>query len=285
MAKDLLKYLTEHYSSFSKGHKAIADYIIQNYDTAAFMTAVKLGTAVGISESTVVRFAYEVGYDGYPKLQKALQEMVRNQLTSTQRIAITDETGGEAILHKVMNADAENIRGTLAGIDRETFERCVDEILNARNIYILGVRSSAALASFLSFYFNLMLPNVRLVSVNTVSEVYEQILRAEAGDVMIGISFPRYSKRTVKAMQYVRKQGARAIAITDSHTSPLAETADLALLAKSNMVSFVDSLAAPMSIINALIVAVGMRKKDDVYRSFEKLEQIWDEYEVYEKNG
>ncbi|MBQ2748496.1 MAG: MurR/RpiR family transcriptional regulator, partial [Clostridia bacterium] len=204
---------------------------------------------------------------------------------STQRIAITDETGGEAILHKVMNADAENIRGTLAGIDREVFERCVDEILTARNIYILGVRSSAALASFLSFYFNLMLPNVRLVSVNTVSEVYEQILRAEEGDVMIGISFPRYSKRTVKAMQYVRKQGARAIAITDSHTSPLAETADLALLAKSNMVSFVDSLVAPMSIINALIVAVGMRKKDDVYRSFEKLEQIWDEYEVYEKNG
>lgn len=285
MAKDLLQYLAEHRQELSKGHKAIADYITKHYDKAAFMTAVKLGAAVGTSESTVVRFAYEIGYDGYPQLQRALQEVVRNKLTYMQRIAITDEHSASADLpEQVMNRDAENIKSTLSALDKATFEECVESVLAARNIYIVGVRSSSALASFLAFYFNLMIPNVHLVSSNTASEVFEQILRAEAGDVMIGISFPRYSKRTVKAMRYARSQGAKAIAITDTETSPIAESADLCLLARSNMAAFVDSLTAPMSVINALIVAVGMRKKDEVSASFERLEKIWDEYEVYEKN-
>ena len=285
MAKDLLQYLSENRQGLSKGHRAIADYIAKHYDKAAFMTAVKLGAAVGTSESTVVRFAYEIGYDGYPQLQKALQEVVRNKLTYMQRIAITDEhADGVDLPEQVMNRDADNIKSTLSALNRNTFDECVESILAARNIYIIGVRSSSALASFLAFYFNLMIPNVRLVSSNTASEVFEQILRAETGDVIIGISFPRYSKRTVKAMQYARSQGAKAIAITDTETSPIAENADLSLFARSNMAAFVDSLTAPMSVINALIVAVGMRKKDEVSASFERLEKIWDEYEVYEKN-
>ena len=284
MAKDLLQYLDQHYGEFSKGQRAIADYIRAHYEKAAFMTAAKLGAAVGTSESTVVRFAYELGYSGYPAMAEALREMVRSKLTSMERIAITDENFGEKdMLDRVMNGDADSVRATLAGLDRNTFYRAVDSILSAKHIYIIGVRSSSAPASFLAFYLNLMLPGVKQISSNTASEVFEQLLHAGKGDVVIGISFPRYSQRTVKAVRFARSQGAETIAITDTRTSPLAEEADMCLLARGEMFSFVDSLTAPMSLINALIVAVGTRIKNDVYADFEKLEKIWDEYEVYEK--
>ena len=284
MAKDLLKYLDAHYQGFSKGQKAIADFIRAHYEKAAFMTAAKLGAASGTSESTVVRFASEVGYRGYPEMAEALREMVRNKLTSTERMAITDQTYREEdMVSTVMNADAESVRATLAGLDKASFHAAVEALLEAGNIYVIGVRSSSAPASFLAFYLNLMLPGVKQISSNTASEVFEQLLHAGKGDVVVGISYPRYSRRTIKAMRLARAQGARTIAITDSRSSPLAEEADLALLAKGEMVSFVDSLIAPMSLINALIVAVGMRRKDDVYANFEKLEKVWEEYEVYEK--
>jgi len=268
----------------SKGQKLIADFIINHYEKAAFMTAAKLGEAVGVSESTVVRFAIELGYDGYPKMQKVLQEMIKSKLTAVQRIEVSSSRINEYnILKSVLQADMEKIKITMEEIDNEGFNAAVECILNARKIYILGVRSSAPLASFLGFYFNLIFDNVRLVHTTSVSEMFEQIIRASEGDVVIGISFPRYSKRTTKALQFVKSQGAKVIAITDSMDSPLAASADHCLCARSDMASFVDSLVAPLSVINALIVALGMRKKDSVYNIFEKLEKIWDEYQVYEK--
>lgn len=284
MNTDLLSTLRDNMQGFSKGQKAIARFILEHYDKAAFMTAVKLGNAVGTSESTVVRFAYETGYDGYPKLQKALQELVRNKLTSMQRIAISDDRyGNEDSVRAVMDSDIDNIKATLNEIDMAAFEGAVGSILSAKRIYILGVRSSSSLASFLSFYFNFIFDNVKLISSNTASEVFEQILKIGEDDVLIGISFPRYSKRTVKAMQYAHDQKSHVIAITDSPASPIARYADHSLFARSNMASFVDSLTAPLSVINALIVSVGMKRREDIYQSFEKLEHIWDEYEVYEK--
>lgn len=284
MNTDLLSTLRDNMQGFSKGQKAIARYILEHYDKAAFMTAVKLGNAVGTSESTVVRFAYEAGYDGYPKLQKALQELVRNKLTSMQRIEISDDRyGNEDSVRAVMDSDIDNIKATLGDIDMDAFEGAVESILSAKRIYILGVRSSSSLASFLSFYFNFIFDNVKLISSNTASEVFEQILKIGEGDVLIGISFPRYSKRTVNAMQYAHDQKSRVIAVTDSPASPIARYADHSLFARSNMASFVDSLTAPLSVINALIVSVGMKRREDIYQSFEKLEHIWDEYEVYEK--
>jgi len=281
---NLIEKITNSFSSFSKGQKQIADFIINHYDKAAFMTAAKLGKEVNVSESTVVRFAYELGYDGYPKLQKALQEMIKTKLTPVQRLEVSSlRINEENILKSVLQSDMEKIKITMEEADQESFNKIVESILNAKKIYILGVRSSAALASFLGFYFNIIFDNVRLVHTTSVSEMFEQIIRAGEGDVVIGISFPRYSKRTIKAMQFVKSQGATTIAITDSKESPLAENADLSIIARSDMASFADSLVAPLSMINALIVALGMRKKQEVQNTFERLEQIWDEYQVYEK--
>jgi len=281
---DLISYIQENFPKFSKGQKLIANYIINHYDKAAFMTAAKLGEVVGVSESTVVRFADEIGYDGYPRLQKVLQELIKSKLTSVQRIEVSaNRINEENILKSVLNSDMEKLKITMDEIDRDSFNVVVEKILKAKKIYILGVRSSAPLASFLGFYFNLIFDNVRLVHTTSVSEMFEQIIRAGDDDVVIGISFPRYSKRTTKAMQLVKNQGATVIAITDSRQSPLALHADHSLIARSDMASFVDSLVAPLSVINALIVAIGMRKKQEVSEIFEKLEQIWDEYQVYEK--
>lgn len=281
---DLIKRMQEDISSFSKGQKLIANYIINHYDKAAFMTAAKLGDIVGVSESTVVRFAIELGFDGYPKLQKALQELIKSKLTSVQRIEVSSNRINEDnILKSVLQSDMEKIKITLEEIDQKNFRDIVESILNAKRIYILGVRSSAPLASFLGFYFNLIFDNIRLVHTTSVSEMFEQVIRADEGDVVIGISFPRYSKRTIKAMQFIKSRGAKAIAITDSYESPLAINADHALIARSDMASFVDSLVAPLSVINALIVAVGARRKQHVFETFENLEKIWDEYQVYEK--
>ena len=284
MEKDLLELIELNMGSFSKGQKLIANYILNHYDKAAFMTAAKLGATVGVSESTVVRFATEIGFDGYPKLQKALHEMIRNRLTSVQRIQVTDEQiGQDDVLDKVLNLDIEKIRKTLEETSRKDFERAVDSIVNAETIYIIGTRSAAPLASFMWFYFNQMFKHVRLVQTTSVSEMFEQIMRIKEGDVFIGITFPRYSKRTVNAANFAKQNGAKVIAITDSNISPIAETADHLLLARSDMASFVDSLVAPLSVINALIVAVGIRKKDEISSTYERLEQIWDEYNVYEK--
>ena len=281
---DLITKIQSELPGFSKGQKQIARFILEHYDKAAFMTASRLGVTVGVSESTVVRFATELGYDGYPHLQRALQEMIRNKLTSVQRMEVAgDRMGGRDVLQTVLHADTDMIRVTLDEIDRDAFQGAVDALMGTKRIYILGVRSSSALASFLGFYFNLLFENVTLVHTNSVSEIFEQVLRVGPGDVLFGISFPRYSKRTLSAMKYARDRGARVIALTDSQLSPLARVADHVLLARSDMASFVDSLVAPLSVINALIVAVGMSRRDEIEQTFNKLERIWEEYDVYEK--
>lgn len=282
----LFNKLQEIMPTLSKGHKKIAEYIMTTYDKAAFMTASKLGTIVGVSESTVVRFATELGFEGYPELQRALKEFTSNKLTTAQRIDVmNDQLSGNDVYEKILNMDIEKIRKTLEEGDRDEFYKTVDTLCNAKNIYVIGARSAAVLARFLSFYFNMMFDNVKLVHTTSTSEMFEQILNIGENDIMIGISFPRYSKHTVKAFRYASEQGAKVIAITDSKASPLAEYADNILLARSDMVSFADSLVAPMSVINALIVAVGMRKSDYVVHNYERLNEIYDEFEVYEKSG
>lgn len=281
---EFTKILESRMPELSKGQKLIAKYIMNHYDKAAFMTAAKLGKIVGVSESTVVRFAIELGYDGYPKLQKVIQEMIRTKLTSVQRMEVsTERIDYNDILKSVLQSDMEKIKITLNELNKETFENVVEEILKAKRIYILGVRSSAPIASFLGFYFNLILKNISLIHTTSVSEMFEQIINAGEGDVVIGISFPRYSKRTTKSMQFAKSQNATVIAITDSMESYVAKCSDYTLLARSDMASFVDSLVAPLSLINALIVAIGIRRKDYVIEIFDRLEKIWDEYQVYEK--
>lgn len=281
---NILSRINDNMKTFSKGQKRIAQFIAEQYDKAAYITALKLGKSVGVSESTVVRFARELGYDGYPDMQKALRAIICTQLTAAQRVGVaTDRIGENDILKSVLDADMENIRLSLNEIDRVEFAKIADAIVDAKRVYILGVRSSASLASFLSFYLNLISPNVRHVQTSTASELFEQIFRIEKDDVLIAISFPRYSTRTLKAIDYAKSQGAIVIGITDSASSPIAEASDMSLAAKSDMVSFVDSLVAPLSVINALMVAISMKKKGEVVESFEKLEKIWDEYKVYEK--
>ena len=284
MNRDILTVIQENMSTFSKGQKRIANYILESYDKAAFMTASRLGKTVSVSESTVVRFAAELGYDGYPSMQRSLQKMIRNRLTSVQRIEVSnDRIGDQDLLSSVLQSDIEKIRLTLEEVDRQSFDRAVDAIVSARKIYIMGVRSSASLATFLSFYFNLIFDNVISVAANTASEVFETMLRVGAEDVVIGVSFPRYSSRTVQAMNFARDRGATTIAITDSEASPLAPISNYTLKARSDMASFVDSLVAPLSLVNALLVAVSRKKNDDLADTFENLERIWEEYGVYEK--
>lgn len=284
MTNDILTTIQDNMSSFSKGQKQIANYILNSYDKAAFMTASKLGRTVNVSESTVVRFAAELGFDGYPSMQKSLQEMIRNKLTSIQRIEVTkDRIGDKDIMSIVMQSDIEKIRMTLEDTDRQSFNEAVRQIASANRVFILGIRSAGALADFLSFYFRYMYDNVVSIDTSAMSEVFEQILPIKKGDVFIGLSFPRYSKRTVKAMKYAKDQNATVIAITDSAVSPLTEYADISLFAKSDMASFVDSLVAPLSLVNALIVAVSRLRSEKVESTLSGLEQIWSEYDVYEK--
>lgn len=269
----------------SKGHKKLAQYISENYDKAAFMTASKLGEKVGVSESTVVRFATEMGFKGYPELQKELQQMIKSKLTAVQRMEVSSTLIGEQdAIKKVLNGDIELIRDTLEQISTEEFTKAVETINKAKRIYILGVRSSAALASFLYFYFNPVFENVVLVDTSSASEMFEQMFRISEDDVCVAISFPRYSKQTINALRFINDRGTKIIAITDSKDSPIAEYADKLLVAKSDMVSVVDSLVAPLSLINALIVAVTFSRREEVYSNFNKLESIWDEYQVYDKS-
>ena len=284
--RHLLSRIESRMPGFSKGQRLIAQYIEQHYDKAAFMTASKLGATVGVSESTVVRFATEIGYEGDPELQKAMQEMIRSRLTSVQRIEVTSNRIGNAdVLDSVLNQDIDKIRRTLEETSRRDFYSAVDAIVAARKIYILGARSSAALASFLGFYFSLIFENVHVVNTTSEPEVFEQMFRIGEEDVIIGISFPRYSRRAVKALRFASSRHARVVALTDSMISPLTDPADYVLLARSDMASVVDSLVAPLSLINALIVATALQKKEEVSDTFQRLERIWDEYQVYEKVG
>jgi len=285
MKQDILTAIRENMGSFSKGQKRIANFILESYDKAAFMTASKLGQTTNVSESTVVRFAAELGYDGYPSMQKSLQKMIRSRLTSVQRIEMANDTIGDDVVSSVLRSDISMIRSTLEELDRGRFNSAVDTILKAKKIYIMGVRSSSSISRFMAFHFNLIFDNVCEISANTVSEVFEQLLRVGPEDVVIGVSFPRYSSRTVKAMQYARDRGAAVIAITDSEASPIASQAHITLTARSGMASFVDSLVAPLSLVNALIVAVSQKRSQEVANTFKQLEQIWDEYDVYEKVG
>lgn len=279
---ELLNGIKEHYESFSKGQKLLADYIINNYDKAVFLTAAKLGKTVGVSESTVVRFATQLGYKGYPGFQKALEEMVRNKLNSIQRMEVTyGRISQMEILETVLRSDIDKIKMTLANIDRRAFDNAVDTILSARKIYIVGIRSCAPLASFLSFYLNLICENVIAVNTNGSSEIFEQLIRINEEDVIIGISFPRYSMRTLKALEFASNRKAKVITLTDSIHSPINLYSSCNLIARSDMASIVDSLVAPLSLINALVVALCMKKQQEVITTLETLEQIWDEYQVY----
>lgn len=278
--QELLERLNHSGKRLSKSHRRIAECIVTHYDKAAFMTASKLGEYVGVSESTVVRFAAALGYDGFPQLQKALQELIRHRLTATQRLEMTGDMGHAQVLNKVLKTDMQNIRATLDELNLETFDAVIESILQARNIYVLGLRASAPLAEFLGHYLNFIFPNVHTVT-SGVSDVFEQIARISEEDVLIGISFPRYTSHTVKAMKFARSRGAALIAITDGPLSPLHAEANLCLTAKSEMASFVDSLAAPISLINALIVALSQRRRAQVTDYFGKMEDIWSEYRVY----
>ena len=284
MATDILLTIHNRMNTFSKGQKRIASYIMSSYDKAAFMTASKLGKMVNVSESTVVRFAVELGFDGYPNMQKALQEMVRNKLTSVQRLEVAnDRFGDQDIVSMVLQSDLESIRMTSEALDRKALDRAVEAIIKAKNIYIIGVRSSAAIALYMTHYFRNIFDNIKLVNSSATSEMMEQMLHVSKEDVVIGISLPRYSSRTVKLMEFARNSGAQIVVITDSNEAPAAKSADHTLVATSDMVSVVDSLVAPMSLVNALIVAISRRREQEMSRIFENLEKIWEEYEVYER--
>ena len=282
MTKDVLHTIQASTPELSKGQKRNAAYILSDYDKAAFMTASKLGKLVGVSESTVVRFASQLGYDGYPAMQQALQEIVRSKLTSIQRIQASNDTLFSAdVVASVLHRDMDTIRQAIEGIDRSAFEMVVDKLMSARHIYILGVRSSSFLAGYLHFYLHLIFENVTLVTTNSAGDILESILRIGPGDVLVGISFPRYSQSTVKGVRYAHDRGADVVSITDSELSPLYPLSSVALMARSDMISFVDSLVAPFSLLNALIVAAGHRKNADIAQIFDRLENIWDEYGVF----
>lgn len=277
--------INRHYSRMSKGQKLLSNYIADNYDKAVFLTAAKMGETVGVSESTVVRFAMTLGYKGYPDFQKALEEMVRNKLNSIQRMEVTyGRISQSKILESVLQSDEEKIKQTLQEIDDKAFEVAVDTILKARRIYVIGIRSCAPLASFLAFYLNLLFDNVILLHTNSSSEIFEQMIRINEEDVIIGISFPRYSMRTLKALEFANNRSARVITLTDSVNSPMNLYSSCNLISKSDMASIVDSLVAPLSVINALIVSLCMKKQNDVAETLGQLENIWDEYQVYESD-
>ena len=281
---DVLNKMEVMSRTFSKGQRRIAEYMLRDYDKAAFMTASRLGKTVGVSESTVVRFATELGYSGYPQMQKALQELVLNNLTSVQRMGVAnDRMGKEDLLSAVLHADAEKVRKTAENISSAAFQNAVDAILKARRIYLIGVRSASTLANFMGYYLNYMFDSVHTVTASGTGEMFEKLVNVGKNDVVIAFSFPRYSSATVKGAEYCRSVGATVIGLTNSNLSPLAESCDHLLLAKSDMVSVVDSLVAPLSVVNALIVALAAQREDALAQTFGTLEKVWDENNVYEK--
>lgn len=282
--QDVLSNMKNSMAKLSKGHRSIAAYILENYDKAAFMTAAGLAKATGVSESTVVRFAVEMGYDGYPQLQKDLQEIIRNKLTNVQRMEVTTAKIGESdVLKTIIHADIDKLKRTAEGLDNDEFMAAVETIANANRIYILGARTCSSLASFLGFYLGLIFKDVNVITTGSASETFEQLFRVGKGDAVVAISFPRYSTRTVKGVSFAASNGADVIAITDSLSSPIIPYANHSLIARSDMSYFVDSLVAPLSIINAIIVALVLKNKDTVRHTFEELENIWEQYDVYEK--
>ncbi len=284
MSENIQEKIDLYYSTMSKGHKKIADYIKNNPEKASFMTAASLGKAVGTSESTVVRFAYHIGFDGYPELQKNLQDTVKSRLTSVQRMEAANKLEGDDIIDRTFSADIGMIKKTRDSVSREAFALSVEAINRAKRIYIIGVRSSAAVASFAAFYMS-YLYDVVLVDTSATSEMFEQLFRISENDVCIAISFPRYSSRTVKALKFAKSRGATVISITDGEMSPIAPLATHLLLAHSSAVSFADSLVAPLSLVNALIAACARERQDEIHTNLETLEQIWDEYNVYRTSG
>ena len=279
---ELLGRMEERRSQMSKGQKRLAGYVSKNYDKAVFLTAAKLGEVVGVSESTVVRFATQLGYKGYPGFQKALEELVRNKLNSIQRMEVTyGRISQSEIIEAVLHSDIEKIKLTLEAIDQKAFDLAIDTLLNAKRVYVIGIRSCAPLASFLSFYLNLVCENVTLVNTNSSSEIFEQLIRINEEDVIVGISFPRYSMRTLKALEFASNRKAKVITLTDSVHSPMNLYSSCNLIARSDMASIVDSLVAPLSVINALVVALCMKKQREVVTTLETLEKIWGEYQVY----
>ena len=277
---DLLVRLNKNYKTLSKGQKQLAAYITENYDRAAFITASKMGSIVGVSESTVVRFAYALGYDGYPELQKSLQELIRNKLTSVQRIQLTGDLQPNDVLRSVLKSDVSNIRATIDSIDNASFNAAINALLEAKKVYIVGLMSAAPLAQFLAYYLGFVMDNVVMVS-GAMGNIYEDLFRISSEDVCIGISFPRYSNRTIDALDFARGKDATIIAITDSVSSPIAEKAEHALIARSDMAGFADSLVAPLSLINAIIVACSLRRREQVSNTLSQLEGIWGSHGVY----
>ena len=286
MTRDILECIHNKMNTFSKGQRRIAAYILESYDKAAFLTASVLGKTVQVSESTVVRFAAQLGYDGYPEMQKALQELVLHHLTAAQRMEVSEtRIAQEDVISTVLLADAERIRKTAEELDVAQFQSAVETLLSSERVFVLGVRSSASLASFLCYYLRYLFDDVRQLMLSSESEAFEALVRITPQDVLLGISFPRYCSATVRAMELAHSRGARTIALTDCASSPIAQNADCLLLAGSGMVSLVDSMAAPMSVINALLAAVASRRKSETTRTLQKFEEIWDGYHVYEKNG
>ena len=282
-SKYLISHIQSQYTRFSKGQKLIAQYILKNYDKVAFMTACKLGEAVGVSESTVVRFENSLGYSGYPKLQDALQEVIKNKLTTVQRVDMVKEFNDDsAILKKIVKSDMDNIKDTLEEIDEKAFEEAANRILKAKRIYIVGMRSSFTIAQYLGFYLGIILDSVHVIRTD-MGDAFEQVVKINEDDVLIAISFPRYSKKSYQIVSYAKEKGAHIVSLTDSPFAPVASFTDNLLLVKSNMVSFVDSLVPALSIANALIVSVGMKEKEDIKQHFDDLEAIWEKYSVYDK--
>ncbi len=278
--QDMIDRLNQSGKRLSKGHRKIAQYIVEHYDKAVFMTASRLGESVGVSESTVVRFASAMGYEGYPQLQRSLQELVSHRLTTNQRFEMSTELDPGAALTTVLKSDMQNLRNTLEQIEQSVFDEVVQRLLSANAVYVMGLRSAAPLAQFMGYYLNYIFDNVHLVS-SGATDVFEDIIKLRENDVLIGISFPRYSTRTLEAMRFAKRCGAQVVAITDGPMSPLAEIADLSLTARTDMASFVDSLAAPLSVINALLVTLGLHRKQALTQHFKQLESIWETYEVY----
>lgn len=280
-SNELVNRINEKYSSLSKGQKVLATYIMDNYDKAVFLTATKLGKVVGVSESTVVRFAMNLGYKGYPEFQKSIEELVSRRLNKIEKMDVTYGHNNQSqILENVLKADAEKINDTLKHTDSIAFELAVDTLIKAKKVYIIGIRSCAPLASFLAFYLNMILNNVQQINTNSSTEIFEQLMHINKDDVIVGISFPRYSMRTLKALEFANNRNAKVITLTDNIHSPINLYSSCNLVARSDMVSIVDSLVAPLSVINALVVAICMKRKSEVIQTLEELEMIWDEYQI-----
>ncbi len=281
---DIIMLINEKYNDLSKGQKLIAKYIINNYDKAAFMTAAKLGESIGVSESTVVRFAIAIGFEGYKELQIELQDLVKTKLTTVQRISLSQEYNElDDIINFSFKKDIDNIEKTIANLNYADFKKAIDMTLKARKVYILGMRSSFFLAGYLSFYLNYLLDDVRVIKTEG-NDVFEQLLNVDENDLVIVISYPRYARATLKLLDHLRVKKAKIISITDSFSSPVSDHADVTLIANSDMISFIDSIVGAMSLINAFIAALGYERKEEITDKFDELEDIWNKYDIYVKN-